>query len=156
VDTIYLAVTCVYVFSALAWALGLIRPYLILFYGVIYKAYSKEAARLRPLNAQITFTEQFGVLNVAALQFPLHVYSIFTLRSSNEPLLSSGGTERQWGFGQIVAMVLLANNVIILLNGIQGGNYLCSSFSQALTTSHRLQQTERRRQIHPNGIIEVH
>jgi hypothetical protein len=62
----------------------------------------------------------FIVLNVAAFQFPLHVYSIFALRASNEALLSSGITEQQWGFGQIVAMILLGTNIVVLVNGIQG------------------------------------
>jgi hypothetical protein len=60
------------------------------------------------------------VLTVAAFQFPLHVYSIFALRGSNEALLSGGITEQQWGFGQIVAMILLGTNIVVLVNGIQG------------------------------------
>jgi hypothetical protein len=60
------------------------------------------------------------VLSVAMLQFPLHAYSIFTLRASNEKLLRSGNMEQQWGFGQIAAILLLGSNLIVLLNGLQG------------------------------------
>lgn len=60
------------------------------------------------------------VLVIAAAQGPVHAYSIFTLRRYNETLLTSGSTERQWGFGQIVAMILLGTNIVVLGNGIQG------------------------------------
>jgi hypothetical protein len=61
-----------------------------------------------------------GVLVVATLQYPLHVYSLFTLRANNEGSLTNGEDEKKWGFGQIVAMALLAANLLLLLNGIQG------------------------------------
>ncbi|KAH7088572.1 hypothetical protein FB567DRAFT_524657 [Paraphoma chrysanthemicola] len=47
------------------------------------------------------------ILSVAMLQCPLHIYSMFALRASNEKLLDEGDSERKWGFGQIAAMVLL-------------------------------------------------
>jgi hypothetical protein len=60
------------------------------------------------------------IVNVALLQCPLHIYSIFALRSSNERYLDSGGAERDWGFGQIVAMVLLGANILPVIDGIAG------------------------------------
>jgi hypothetical protein len=68
------------------------------------------------------------ILGIAALQFPLHVYSIFTLRSLNESLLISGSAEQEWGFGQIVAVILLGTNLVTLVNGFQG---MLSSFCWA-------------------------
>lgn len=67
-------------------------------------------------------------LGIAALQFPLHLYSVFTLRASNEHLLNSGNTEQQWGFGQIVAVVILGQNLTVLLNGISGNHVLLILF----------------------------
>jgi len=60
------------------------------------------------------------VLSFAAIQGPFHAYAIFTLRKDNEALLTSGIAEQQWGFGQIVAMILLGTNIVALVNGIQG------------------------------------
>jgi hypothetical protein len=66
-----------------------------------------------------------AVLPVAAVQGPLHAYLSFTLRRNNETFLISGITEQQWGFGQIIAMILLGTNIIVLVNGIQG-EFSCS------------------------------
>lgn len=47
------------------------------------------------------------ILFVSYFQYPLHLYSVVALRSSNEGLLD-GDSENNWGFGQISALVLLA------------------------------------------------
>jgi hypothetical protein len=94
VDNIYLSITCLYVFLTL---------------GIAFSA---------ALDDQ--FWSAYMVLFVAAMQYPLHLYSIFTLRASNESLLASGTTEQQWGFGQIVAVILLGTNLVVLVNGLQG------------------------------------
>jgi hypothetical protein len=60
------------------------------------------------------------VIRVALFQCPLHIYSIFALRSSNEGFLDEGSTERDWGFGQIVAMVLLGAVVLTVADGVTG------------------------------------
>ncbi|KUJ11627.1 uncharacterized protein LY89DRAFT_722739 [Mollisia scopiformis] len=93
-DTIYLSITCLYVNIALIFAFSV-------------------------TSNQPKIMSQLLCMYLAALQFPLHVYSVSALRKSNEPVLNSGSSEQQWGFGQVVAMILLANNVIVLLNGIQ-------------------------------------
>jgi hypothetical protein len=67
-----------------------------------------------------SFPFKFGVLYLAFLQFPLHAYSVITLRISNKSLLTSGNVEQEWGFGQVSAMVLLAPNLIGLIVGITG------------------------------------
>jgi hypothetical protein len=53
------------------------------------------------LNAIRPSDKESFTLNVAALKFPLHVYSVFALRTSNEGLLSSGSSEKEWGFSQV-------------------------------------------------------
>lgn len=71
------------------------------------------------LGGPATELQRF-ILSIAMLQCPLHIYSIFALRSSNEKLLDEGSSERQWGFGQIAAMVLLGNNILQIVDGIAG------------------------------------
>jgi hypothetical protein len=71
-------------------------------------------------RGRIWYCARAGVLLVAAAQGPLHAYSIFALRSSNEAFLTSGATEQQWGLGQTVPMILLGTNITALMNGIQG------------------------------------
>jgi hypothetical protein len=60
------------------------------------------------------------LLSVALLQCPLHIYSIFALRASNERYLDGGVSGSDWGFGQIVAMVLLGANFLSIADGITG------------------------------------
>ncbi|KAK6815658.1 hypothetical protein PG987_016662 [Apiospora arundinis] len=47
------------------------------------------------------------VLIIALVQYPVHGYMVYALRSSNEEFLT-GSSENEWGFGQIVALVLVA------------------------------------------------
>jgi hypothetical protein len=63
---------------------------------------------------------QDAVVRIALFQCPLHIYSIFALRSANEGFLDEGSTERDWGFGQIVSMVLLGTIVLTVSDGITG------------------------------------
>ena len=51
------------------------------------------------------------VVLVALVQYPLHLYSTIALRLSNESLLE-GDSENSWGFGQVSALVLVANTLI--------------------------------------------
>ncbi|KAK8139462.1 hypothetical protein PG984_002842 [Apiospora sp. TS-2023a] len=53
------------------------------------------------------YTSKIIVLGWAFIQYPVHGYMIYALRSSNEGYLS-GNSENEWGFGQIVALVLVA------------------------------------------------
>ena len=62
---------------------------------------------------------KFAVLTLAMLQYPLHIYMIFALRAGNEHLLN-GDSENYWGFGQIVALVLLASSVLQGFRAILG------------------------------------
>jgi hypothetical protein len=69
---------------------------------------------------QVASDAQNFIIGVAMLQSPLHIYSIFALRAANEQYLDSGSMERNWGFGQIVAIVLLGANVLSLADGVTG------------------------------------
>ena len=64
-----------------------------------------------------------AILALALIQYPVHVWSIFALRAANDKLLTAGLAEQQWGFGQIVAIVLLGSNVVALCNGVGGQSY---------------------------------
>jgi hypothetical protein len=63
---------------------------------------------------------QFAILQIAMLQCPLHIYSIFALRASNERYLENGSAEKEWGFGQIVALILLGGNILQFVDGVFG------------------------------------
>ena len=49
---------------------------------------------------------------MGALQFILHVYTAISLRISNQSLLDDPSIEDQWGFGQILAVVVLGATVV--------------------------------------------
>ena len=57
-------------------------------------------------NAQKT------VILVGSLQFITHVTMAISLRISNQSLLDNPSIEEQWGFGQILAVVMLGATVI--------------------------------------------
>lgn len=52
--------------------------------------------------------EEYTIMMLAIVQCPLHGYMLFTLRASNDSYLS-GDSQNQWGFGQIVPLVLLVS-----------------------------------------------
>ncbi|KAJ4152229.1 hypothetical protein NW765_017738 [Fusarium oxysporum] len=49
---------------------------------------------------------KFWILILALGQYPLHTYMVFALRASNQGYLI-GDSENEWGFGQVMAMVLV-------------------------------------------------
>lgn len=59
------------------------------------------------------------ILAVALAQYPVHVYTLFALRKSNEAYLS-GDSGNQWGFGQVVALVLVASVLLECFRAIIG------------------------------------
>jgi hypothetical protein len=79
----------------------------------------------RPLvSADVIATDtQNFILRIAMLQCPLHIYSIFALRASNERYLEGGSAESEWVFGQIAAMVLLGGNILQIVDGIAGMHF---------------------------------
>lgn len=85
-----------------------------------------------------TFTEdpdgkQIAALLVALVQYPVHLYSIFVMRAINESHLVQGSSEQDWGFGQVVAVILLGNNVVMLYEGIMSTRLLLA-FRHELTS----------------------
>ena len=108
VDQVYLGVTS---FWVLVLASGVIVEYL--------------APRLR------LFWQNF-IIRYGVLQFVLHVYILAALRVSNEPLLESS-LENQWGFGQVLALVMLGSTLLECARSLEGENSLSSSrFSRML------------------------
>lgn len=67
------------------------------------------------------------LLSVALCQFPVHAYMIVAMRAGNEALLG-GASENEWGFGQIVAVMLMVSAVVQSV-GIVTGELPCFSFS---------------------------
>lgn len=65
----------------------------------------------------VALTQANLLLRIAMLQLPLHLYFIIRIRLSNEPLLSNGSDENQWGFGHIYALIMSAALVIECFKG---------------------------------------
>ena len=55
---------------------------------------------------------QKTVIVMGSLQFVLHVYTAISLRISNQSLLDNPSVEEKWGFGQILAVVMLGATVV--------------------------------------------
>jgi hypothetical protein len=138
VDNIYIAITCLYVFVTLINAAAKLSPLSLLesrrrmaaTKGSLIELFPRE----RPLKGRSlreqslkehrnSVVTQYLVLNIAFVQFPLHAYSIFTLRRSNESQLNSGNDEQTWGFSQVGAMVLLAPNLIGIVIAVNSECY---------------------------------
>jgi hypothetical protein len=85
--------------------------------------FAEVGLRGRPLGLETNYSSLSPLrclLFVILLQYTVHTYFIFALRASNEALLSGGNAEQEWGFGQIVAVISLAGNLLALFDGIQG------------------------------------
>jgi hypothetical protein len=108
VDHIYLGITCLYLFVSLSGViLANIRLPVLL-----------EATQFwSPLKVIISVISRPQLLFFAMLQYPLHLYMLITLRVSNQGSLV-GGSENTWGFGQIVALTLLAATIMECIRGI--------------------------------------
>lgn len=78
-----------------------------------------------PLQFYLATLQADPVLFIAMVQFPLHLYFIICLRLSNEPLLSNGSDENEWGFGQIYSLIMSAGLLIECVKGyFSAYNYL--------------------------------
>lgn len=71
-----------------------------------------------PVFAEDPDKKQITVLLIALLQYPVHVYSVWVLRAGNESNLTPGNSEQDWGFGQVVAVILLGSNIVLIIDGI--------------------------------------
>lgn len=68
--------------------------------------------------------EQKAVITMGSLQFVLHVYTAISLRISNQSLLDNPSVEENWGFGQILAVVMLGATLIQCGACLEGINIL--------------------------------
>jgi hypothetical protein len=59
------------------------------------------------------------ILVLAMLQLPVHLYFVIALRAVNQPLLE-GGSENSWGFGQVVAIIMLGGTLLECYKGFSG------------------------------------
>lgn len=60
-----------------------------------------------------------GIIHLALAQYPIHLYMVVAMRSSNEGLVG-GDSENDWGFGQVVALVLASATVFECFRGVIG------------------------------------
>jgi hypothetical protein len=93
VDKIYLSITACYMFA-----------------GLFCSAFSASPWAFQTLSKE-------NVTIVAMVQYPVHLYSMIALRTSNAPLLK-GDSENAWGFGQIVAVVTMFATLLECVRGI--------------------------------------
>ena len=96
VDHVYLALTSIYVYSSMYIAIVLCR----------FPLFRLE--------------NQKQIIFIGALQFILHLYSLVALRTSNEKLLNNTALENEWGFGQVIAIIMLAATLIECAKGFEG------------------------------------
>ena len=95
-DQVYLGLTSLYVFTLL---------------GIVTIYCRVESLRLY---------YQKTVIFIGALQFILHVYILVALRISNQSLLDNVALEDQWGFGQVIAIVMLVATLLECAKGLEG------------------------------------
>ena len=96
VDQIYLGITSLYVYSLMSGATILCR-----------------------MPGQRLYWQK-TIIIVGTMQFILHVYTIVALRISNQPLLDNIALEDEWGFGQVIAIVMLAATLLECAKGLEG------------------------------------
>lgn len=102
VDQIYLGVTCFYVFCLMSTAKLLCRVY------------------------EQRLYQQKSIIVAGTLQFIVHVYTLVALLISNQSLLDNIALEESWGFGQVIAMVMLAATTLEGKLVIAKGSPACS------------------------------
>ena len=95
-DQVYLGITSAYVFSML----------------LIVTIYCRVQA--------LRLYWQKSVITVGAMQFILHIYILVALRISNQSLLDNVALEDQWGFGQVIAIVMLVATLLECAKGLEG------------------------------------
>lgn len=109
VDRIYLGVTCFYMLGVLILCL-LLSSLLSL----------QEKIQILPDNEiDVTIIHRLMIMVAASLQYPLHLYNVFALRASNHDLLQ-GDSENDWGFGQIVALIMVGQTLVECCRAVHG------------------------------------
>lgn len=84
-----------------------------------------------------------GIVHLALAQYPIHLYMVVAMRSSNEGLVG-GDSENAWGFGQVVALVLASATVFECFRGVIG-KYSYLILSNCSITKYRCTIEEYRR-----------
>ena len=105
VDQIYLGVASFYCFFLLICA-------------IIY-------CRIPKMRAEYQQT----AIVVGLAQFILHLYIAISLRISNQSLLNDPSLEEQWGFGQVLAVVMLGATIIQCAKCLEGKIVKCKGTS---------------------------
>ncbi|CAG1966678.1 unnamed protein product [Fusarium graminearum] len=78
----------------------------------LYQAYARHEKRVLSLYKEGSPAEKAPfIATIALLQYPLHLTMAIIVRKRNERLLT-GDSENQWGFGQIVALLLCAGTLV--------------------------------------------
>jgi hypothetical protein len=114
VDNIYIAVTFFFIYLSFFYALSLSLGSQSRHFHHMLPVLRLSSSMYAPATDL-----QYSILAIAMLQCPLHIYSIFALRASNEHYLE-GGSEKEWGLGQIAAVVLLGGNILQFVDGFIG------------------------------------
>lgn len=115
VDKIYLGLTCFYMFGVLLCSILYTERFTSI------NKLDKLAVKLQPsgdiingtpgafafvILQMIVWFMRFTVVSTALLQYPLHLYMVCGIRAANKKYLQ-GDPEDSWGFGQVVALILL-------------------------------------------------
>lgn len=122
VDQIYLGVTSFYVFG-------------LLIVATVY-------CRAESLRAE----SQKSVLVVGLIQFILHVYMVIALRVSNQSLLNDASLEEEWGFGQVLALVMFGSTLIECAKSWEGMILSCNVLGTLTNWCRVLFREQRQRQ----------
>ncbi len=96
VDQVYLGITSFYVFDLMLVCVSFCRV---------------RSTRLR---------WQKEIIYVGILQFILHVYILVALRTANQPLLDNAALEDQWGFAQVIAIMMLVATLLECAKSVEG------------------------------------
>jgi len=67
--------------------------------------------------------KELAVVFPLVFQYPLHLYMVLTMRHWNRELLT-GDPEDAWGFGQIVALILLVPTILMCSQAFLSKNSL--------------------------------
>lgn len=143
IDTIYVAMTLTFIILSFCYAVFLslvlqskrIKKFQRQRHIDLFSMPSSLLRRHGDSLIGVSVTQlQYSILSIAMLQCPLHIYSIFALRASNERYLEDGAEEREWGFGQIAAIVLLGGNLLQVVDGV--ASMLCFH-AEILTQANR-------------------
>ena len=76
------------------------------------------------------------VIVMGSLQFVLHVYTAISLFASNQSLLDNPAIEEKWGFGQILAVVMLGATVIRCGTCLEGIDITSTPINSRLAKLH--------------------